>query len=32
MMKIDLVYIHDENTLEKIGLIDDFTSFVWNNK
>lgn len=31
-MKIDLVYIHDENTLEKIGLIDDFTSFVWNNK
>lgn len=32
MMKIDLVYIHDENTLEKIGLIDDFKSFVWNNK
>lgn len=32
MMKIDLVYIHDENTLKKIGLIDDFTSFVWNNK
>jgi hypothetical protein len=31
-MKIDLVYIHDENTLKKIGLIDDFTSFVWNNK
>ena len=32
MMKIDLVYIHDENTLEKIGLLDDFKSFVWNNK
>lgn len=32
MMKIDLVYIHDENTLEKIGLLDDFKSFIWNNK
>ena len=31
-MKIDLVYIHDENTLEKIGLLDDFKSFIWNNK
>lgn len=32
MMKIDLVYIHDENTLEKIGILDDFKSFIWNNK
>ena len=32
MMKIDLVYIHDENTLEKIGLLDDFKSLIWNNK